>query len=114
MIGPLQKNSIEETEKAYCAAPLPFFKECKTIKYRDHKGSLSDSMETVQEVSSLTQIIAYINKVWAICRYEVEELKFSHQGIDNRIGWDTYYVLVKFKGQADFTVVGMSDGFLEQ
>jgi hypothetical protein len=80
------------------------------MKYRDHRGSLSDSMETVQEVSSIDEIKRHLNKSYTPFRLSVAEIKFEHEGIDHRTGWDTYYVLQRLEGEKHFTVAGMSDG----
>ncbi len=87
------------------------------MKYRSHRGSLSDSMETEVEVNTLEELIAHINSLNndfdEKFSGKVEELKFEHVGMDERIGWDTYYVLVKglYPSQGiGFVVAGMSDG----
>jgi len=82
------------------------------MKYRDHRGSLSDSMETVQEVSTIEEIKQHLNKFYNQYGKSVEEIKFKHVGMDERINWDTYYVLQRLNGETDFTVAGMSDGCL--
>jgi len=81
------------------------------MKYRDHRGSLADSMETVQEVSSIEEIKQHLNKFYNQFGKSVVEIKFKHVGIDDRIDWDTYYVLQRIEGESQFTVAGMSDGF---
>ena len=81
------------------------------MKYRDHRESLSDSMETEREVNSVDEIKEHLNKFCNQFGKEVEEIKFEHVGLDNRIDWDTYYVTKRFKGEKEFTVAGMSDGF---
>lgn len=82
------------------------------MKYRDHKGSLSDSLETTIEVNSIQEIIDHLNSYCNQFGKEVEEIKFDYSGFDDRVGWDTYYVLHRLKGEANFTVAGMSDGRL--
>ena len=82
------------------------------MKYRDHRGSLSDSMETVQEVSTIEEIKQHLNKFYNQFGKSVVEIKFEHVGMDDRINWDTYYVLKRLDKETDFTVAGMSDGVL--
>lgn len=82
------------------------------MKYRDHKGSLSDSLETTIEVNSIQEIIDHLNSYYNQFGKEVEEIKFDYSGFDDRVGWDTYYVLHRLKGEENFTVAGMSDGRL--
>ena len=48
--------------------------------------------------------------MWDEWGKEVEEIKFKYTRYDERINWDTYYVLQRFKGEDNFTVAGMSDG----
>lgn len=80
------------------------------MKYRDHKGSLSDSMDTEREVNSVDEIKEHLNKFYNQFGKEIEEIKFKHIGFDKRINWDTFYVLQRLKGEKEFTVAGMSNG----
>lgn len=82
------------------------------MKYRDHRGSLTKSMKTVQEVSTIEEIKRHLNKFYNLWGKSVVEIKFKPVGIDKRINWDTYYVLQRFKGETEFSVAGMSDGCL--
>ena len=82
------------------------------MKYRDHRGSLSASMETVQEVSSIEEIKHHLNKFYNQFGKSVVEIKFNHIGMDDRVNWDTYYVLQRLDGEDGFTVAGMSDGII--
>ncbi len=82
------------------------------MKYRDHRGSLADSMKTAQEVSTIEEIKQHLNKFYNQFKKSVVEIKFEHAGMDDRIKWDTYYVLQRLEGETDFTVAGMSDGVL--
>lgn len=84
------------------------------MKYRDHRGSLSDSMETEREVNSVDEIKKHLNKLYNQFGKEIEEVKFEHVGFDDRIGWDTYYVTKRLKGEKEFTVAGMSDGLINK
>ena len=82
------------------------------MKYRDHRGNLADSMKTEREVNLINEIKEHLNKFYNQFGKEIEEVKFKHVGFDDRINWDTYYVLQRLKGEKDFTVAGMSDGYL--
>ena len=84
------------------------------MRYRDHKGSLRESMKTERKVKSKSDIINHLNKMYKPFGAEIEEIKFKHVGMDERIGWETYYVLQRFKGNKDFTVAGMSDGCFDE
>ena len=69
-------------------------------------------MKTVQDVSTIEQIKQHLNKFYNQLGKSVEEIKFEHVGMDERINWDTYHVLQRLEGETDFTVAGMSDGVL--
>lgn len=84
------------------------------MKYRDHKGSLADSMRTVREVNSVEEIKQHLNTLLYPFGKEVEEIKFDYSGFDKRINWDTYYVLQRIKGETEFTVAGMSNKSIKQ
>lgn len=80
------------------------------MKYRDHRGGLKESMETVIEVHNVQEIIDHLNRIYESTGMIVEEVKFGANIFDERTGWDTYYVLQRFKGEDKFTVAGCSDG----
>ena len=82
------------------------------MKYRDHKGGLSASLETTREILSINELKEHLNSFFKHYGKEVEEIKFEHIGIDERTGWDTFYVLQRLKNESDFTIAGMSDGQL--
>jgi len=82
------------------------------MKYRDHKGSLSESLETTMEVNSIDEIKNHLNNFYNHFGKSVVEIKFKHIGMDKRIGWDTHYVLLRLNDEKDFTVAGMSNGNL--
>jgi hypothetical protein len=69
------------------------------MKYRDHRGGLAESMETVREIEPTIDALAVILKVPSSA-ITVEK----YGGYDERIGWDTYLVCVE--GQP----VGFTDG----
>lgn len=82
----------------------------RKIKYRDHRGSLSDSMKTVQEVSCVEDIKRHLNEFYNEFGKSVAEIRFSYAGKDERVNWNTYYVMFRLEGERKFTVAGMSDG----
>jgi len=79
------------------------------MRYRDHKGGLTESLNTTRNVYSKMELLNYLNKQYSAWGKGITELKFKHVGMDKRIGWDTYYVLIKLQGQDNFSVAGMSD-----
>lgn len=77
------------------------------MKVRQHRGGLDESMATVQEIEpTLTALVAHINVLYKDFGPTVtaDQLKFHSQGMDTRIGWDTYLVGIK-----DYGVFGMTD-----
>lgn len=82
------------------------------MKYRDHKGSLSDSLDTVQEINSIDELKNHLNKSHNDFGKEVKEIKFEYMGFDKRINWETYYVLFILNNEAHFRVAGMSNGII--
>lgn len=79
------------------------------MRYRDHKGGLAESLNTTRNVYSKMELLDYLNEQYYAWGEEITELKFKHVGMDERIGWDTYYVLIKSQGQDKFSIAGMSD-----
>lgn len=84
------------------------------MKYRHHRGGLEESLKTTVEVSTLEELIIHLNAVWGCWGKIVEEVKFQYCGMDERIDWDTYYVLQRLHGEDTWTVAGMSDGVFEE
>lgn len=85
------------------------------MRYRDHRGSLKESLKTTIEVNSVEEIISHLNEMYDYHPgRQVEEIKFEYGGWDARINWNFYYVLQKQQGDTFFTVAGMADGCLHQ
>ncbi|MUP44879.1 hypothetical protein E0K83_03855 [Gramella sp. BOM4] len=80
------------------------------IKFRNHCGSLEESMKTVREFENEKELIKFLE---AYHNFKVREIKFDHQIYDERIGWDSYYVSVYvewFLGHWHWQCVGMTNG----
>jgi hypothetical protein len=69
------------------------------MKYREHRGSLADSMETVIEVKSLRDLATKMNYKGVLSCKEYSQ--------DHRIGWDTWLIC------EDGFPIGMSNGELK-
>ena len=82
------------------------------MKFRHQKGSLEESIKDIKEFSTIDEIKAHLNKHPCNLRNLVEEVKFKYAGFDERIGWNSFYVLQRIEGESRFTVAGISDGFL--
>ncbi len=71
--------------------------------FRLHRGSLDNSMKTVKEVETLSDIIKYLKEDGLI---DVKSLTCKFYCFDERINWNTY--IICSKGQA----VGFSNGMI--
>lgn len=78
------------------------------MKYRDHRGSLSESMKTLKEFNSLEALHKHIQSIWGE-DVKVEDISFQYSCYDKRINWNTYYVCIK-TDLAHPSCIGMSDG----
>lgn len=79
------------------------------IKYRDHKRTLNESMDTVQEFKNKNELIIYLKSSLSIFKYTLneEDLIIEKYCFDDRIEWNTYIVSIK-----GFGVVGFTNGSL--
>ncbi len=68
------------------------------IKFREHRGTLAEAMETVVELEPTLAAVALHLKVKP---KQVQVKKYTY---DDRIGWDTYIVTV------DGDAVGFTNG----
>lgn len=76
-------------------------------KFRWHRGSLIDSMNTVVEIADVSELTALIEREWSISG--VPSISIEHYTYDARIGWDTYLVRV-LQPDGNWAVAGMTDG----
>ena len=84
------------------------------IKFREHRGSLADSMETLTYCADRNGLIGCIRRLlgeWVTGNFDAGLLRIEKygEGIDDRNGWDTY--VVTYDG---FGVVGFTDGAVEE
>jgi hypothetical protein len=79
------------------------------IKFREHRGGLSDSMATVIEIENRAGLVAHIAKVLEPFHFDKERvdkgLRVEPYAHDARIGWNTHIVTLKGYG-----VLGFTDG----
>ena len=76
------------------------------MKFREHRGSLADSMETVVEIPATKAALKEeINKaLWPYRLQFVEsQICVDPYGYDSRIQWDTHIVIVEGYGVFGFT-----------
>ena len=79
------------------------------MKFRDHRGSLTESMATVIDIPPTLEALKIIINT-ELGKYGVPEISdemitVESYGFDNRIGWDTHIVIVNGYG-----VYGYIDG----
>jgi hypothetical protein len=80
------------------------------LLYKDHRGWLSESMETVKIITSVEDIKAHLNESLKQFWREIDSIKFHHVCFDERIGRDTYNVLVQVKWEKLPYVAGQTNG----
>ncbi len=70
-----------------------------SIKFREHRWWLDESMQTVKEVSSQDELISNLNEIYEPFGKAIASLKFKAQWFDDRpwVWWDTYMVIAKFE-----------------
>lgn len=73
--------------------------------FREHRGSLEDSMTTVIELKDRKDLIAHCDRIFPDCRpIQSDHLQFTACGSDERIGWnETYIVTLRGWGVLGFT-----------
>jgi hypothetical protein len=76
-------------------------------RFREYRGGLAESLETVREIGSRTELIGYLRRELEPFGIPVDDVDIEYCIWDSRIGWDTYTVRVKGYG-----VVGYCDGLL--
>lgn len=78
------------------------------MKFREHRGGLNESMQTVVELPDRAALVAYVDKLLQPFYVEsvAERLLIEPYGRDPRIGWEQLYI-VKLPG---YGVVGFTDG----
>jgi hypothetical protein len=82
--------------------------------YRDHKGSLAESLETQIEVTCKQDVIDHLNKFYAHFGQEVTDLFVEFYTYDQRIKWNTHIVSFTLTGdEKGLHVAGFTNGMLE-
>lgn len=76
------------------------------MKFREHRGTLDDSMLTLVELDSTVEaLVNHLNATCKMFEFRAEDLRLKFTGPDRRIAWgQSWYVY--FEG---FGVIGMSD-----
>ena len=93
---------------------VAWIEDAPKIKYRMHRGGLSESMETVTEVSSMKELICVVEKQFDA---KVVDLNIEFYGHDDRINWDSHIVTAKFDkegyGRHSYYPVGFTNGMIK-
>jgi hypothetical protein len=74
------------------------------MRAREHRGVLAESLATVFNVNTTDELVDEINERMGT-HFTPQDVMLVHQGMDERIGWDTYLVSVRGYG-----VFGYTDG----
>jgi hypothetical protein len=80
------------------------------MKFREHRGGLAESMETLVELPDRAALVAYCKKLLTDWQFDVKDNdvvveQYTPNG-DKRIGWDQLYI-VSITG---YGVMGFTDG----
>lgn len=72
--------------------------------FREHRGLLDESMETVVELDSRDALVSHIDKLLSPYGKKVtnDMVDIAPYGYDIRIGWNTFIVKVKNYGVMGF------------
>lgn len=95
MSAPITATVMNGSEHRNVSGRITGFQIMKTFLYREHRGSLAESMTTVREVTKLSDIEGAHSCVY-YC-------------FDHRIDWKTWLIL-----DADCRPLGMANGELEE
>jgi hypothetical protein len=72
-----------------------------TIKFREHRGWLDESMKTTREVTSEEDLLKALNDIYDPFEKVVSSLLLKKYGYDERNWWDTYMVLAQFEWESN-------------
>lgn len=76
------------------------------MKFREHRGGYTESMETCVELNTKEEFLAHLEKVVRKCTQDAATIRFSDlERVDARNGWRTFYVILDGSGP-----IGMIDG----
>jgi hypothetical protein len=78
------------------------------MKFREHRGGLNESMETLVEVPDRAALLEHLRTVaarWPMAPEITDETVSvnPYYGLDDRTGWDTHIVVIKDYGPMGFT-----------
>jgi hypothetical protein len=75
------------------------------IKYREHRGSLQESLETTREFSTLKDCLQYVQGNWnerpGNSYARLDDIQISYYGYDDRVKQELFQVYLKPPGFGD-------------
>ena len=75
------------------------------IHFREHRGSLEESLDTLIRVDTREELIEHIAKILKPYRLvKAEQVEFKNYGFDPRIEWQTLLVSVRDYGPVGFAM----------
>jgi len=74
------------------------------MKFRWHRGSLDDSMQTVVDFESFDGLVSILRATPYTPSFDTSDIKVEKYCYDPRIEWDTYIVTI------DGNAIGFTDG----
>lgn len=86
------------------------------MKFRKALDTHAEMIASEIEVNSLEELKAYLENEFADHAKGIAELKFDYSFFDindDRIGYNTYNVMVRLKDRQMFWLAGISDGNFE-
>jgi hypothetical protein len=79
------------------------------MKFREHRGSLTESMQTVVELANRDELVSHLNRMFENSGpvkpepIKPDEVEIKFYLFDDRIGWNTYLVFVRGFGPVGFS-----------
>lgn len=78
--------------------------------FREHKGDLDESMQTVFEFNTIIELVEHMSNLLFPFGMTVtsDMVSITPYIYDHRIGWNTYIVVVK-----DYGAIGFANGYCD-
>lgn len=89
-------------------------KDKETILFREHRGGLAESMETVVTLPATKEaLLAHVKEIWKDW-YKIMDVEWRQGEFDARTGWDTWLVVAIAPNQAPPFFVGYMNGPIKE
>ena len=83
------------------------------MKIRCHRGGYDESMETVEEIFTKPDLIAFLDKYYSELLPERFSVKDEYACYDIRNGWDTYYIIGNILDDGGNAIIALADGSIK-